>query len=443
MERSLRVLWPRVVAFAGVVAVAVVTLWGFYGFRYAAHPEGRALNPPLAKYLTWLPNASDTKRLSLLARFHLLPEGYIWGLANTKLTENADTSYFFGHVYRHGNWMYFPAAFLIKSTLPFLLCVALVPVALFFGLRWRGRELIFLTVPIAVYLAVAMGSDMNIGMRHLLSIYAFLYALVAGAAAALVRRSRRWVPVFAVALVWQVMTSARVAPAYMAYANEAWGGPSQVHRYLSDANSDWGQQLKAAKLYLDRRQVTNCWFAYFPDTAIDPSDYGIHCKRLPTTDSLWWLKLPMEVPPVIDGTVLISDGDLQGIEFGQGSLNPYDSFRGRTPSAVIQDGLWVFDGRFDVPLAAALVRAQKAQDLLGVGKVDAALAEARQAERLAPNAVSVQTALGDVLSAQSERAEALAHYEAAVHDAETIEPELQADLVPGLKKKIAGLSTVR
>jgi hypothetical protein len=298
-----------------------------------------------------------------------------------------------------------------------------------------------MTVPIVIYLAVAMASDMNIGMRHLLPIYPFLYAMSAGAAVWLSRKHRWWGAVFGVLLVWQVVTSVRAAPAYMAYANEAWGGPSQVHRYLSDANSDWGQQLKDAKAYLDARHVTSCWFAYFPDTAIDPADYGIHCKKLPTTDSLWWMNFPMDVPPVIDGTVLISDGDLQGIEFGQGKLNPYDSFRGAKPTKLIDGGLWVFDGTFPVPLASALVQSQQAQNLLKTGDTDGALAKAQAAETLAPDAVSVQVAMGDALKARGDSAGALEHYQEALHDAQTIEPALQADLVPGLEKKIAAVKT--
>lgn len=445
-EKNLRLLGKRVLAFAGVAAVSWIVLWSVYGFRYGARPAGEDINPPLGEYLKVLPNAGDAHHLALLARFHLLPEAYVWGLANTKVTAFADTSYFFGHVYRHGTWLYFPAAFLIKSTLPLLLLLTLIPFALFVWRRkngekpWRTREMLFLTIPIVVYLVVAMSSDMNIGMRHILPIYPFLYVMVAGAAAVLMRQNRWWGAVFAVLLLWQVVTTFRVAPAYMAYGNEAWGGPSEVHRYLSDANVDWGQQLKAAKVYLDGRHVTNCWFAYFPDTAIDPSDYGIHCKKLPTTDSLWWLNFPMDVPPVIDGTVLISDGDLEGIEFGEGALNPYDSFRGIKPTTVIEHGLWVYDGRFEVPLASALVQAQKAENLLGAGQKDAALVEARQAEQLAPNAVSVQTAMGDVLDAQGDLVGARMHYEAAIHDAETIEPALQADLVPGLQKKVADLS---
>ena len=65
------------------------------------------------------------------------------------------------------------------------------------------------------------------------------------------------------------------------------------------------------------------------------SDYGINCKRLPTTDLLYWLNVPVTTPPEISGTVLISAGDLEGIEFGDGKLNPYDQFRRVKPTAVI------------------------------------------------------------------------------------------------------------
>jgi Dolichyl-phosphate-mannose-protein mannosyltransferase len=426
---------------AGCVAIsamALVMLWSFYGFRYAARPGGQALKPTLAEHSAQLPHAADTRHLALLAHWHILPEGYLWGLADTKFVENELTSYFWGHVYRHGNWMYFPAAFLIKSTLPFLLLLVLLGIAL--AGRWRRyRELLFLALPIVVYLTVAMRSDMNIGMRHLLPIYGFLYVMTAGAAAFLAARDRRWVGAVAVLLVWQIATTVHAAPGYMAYANEAWGGPSETHRYLSDANTDWGQQLKAAKRYLDARGIKDCWIAYFPDGSIEPSDYGVPCKRLPTTDTLWWMHLPMAVPAEIDGPVLISDGDLEGIEFGEGPLNPYDAFRGRKPAAVLENGLFVYDGHFAVPLASALVHAQNAENLLRTNEVEVAVREAELAEALAPQSVPVQMAVGDVLAREGKTDEALGHYRAALVAATTIEPALQAELVAPLQGKIRGV----
>jgi tetratricopeptide (TPR) repeat protein len=293
-----------------------------------------------------------------------------------------------------------------------------------------------------VYLAISMSSDMDIGARHLLPVWAFLYVLVGGTAAVLLDRDVRWGILLAGLLVWQVVTSVRVSPAYMAYGNEAWGGPAKVDRYLGDANTDWGQQLKAVKAYLDERKITHCWFAYFPDGSVDPEDYGIHCKRLPTTDLLYWLNVPVTTPPVISGTVLISAGDLEGIEFGDGKLNPYDQFWRVKPTAVIQHGVYVFDGTFAVPLAAALVEANDASKLANDGEVAEALAKAQDAARLAPWSGQVQATLGDVLLKEGKTAEAIGVYETALGIEETVRPDLQAEEAAGLRARIAELKKV-
>jgi len=197
-----------------------------------------------------------------------------------------------------------------------------------------------------------------------------------------------------------------------------------------------GAAIEGGEGYLDARGIKDCWFAYFPDGSIEPSDYGIPCKRLPTTDTLWWMHLPMAVPAEIDGPVLISDGDLEGIEFGEGALNPYEAFRWVKPVAMLQNGVFVYDGHFAVPLASGLVHAQNAENLLGTGEVEAAAREAETAVGLAPQSVPVQTAVGDVLMRQGKKDEALVHYRAALVAATTIKPALQEDFVAPLQRKI-------
>ncbi|HEY0795731.1 MAG TPA: glycosyltransferase family 39 protein [Acidisarcina sp.] len=439
LARSSTVLLKRLAALAAAGVCGFLILWAFYGFRYEAAPMGQQMNPTLAGYLDRMYDQADARHLATLARYRVLPEAYIWGLENTKQTEFEDTSYFWGKVYRHGNWEYFPVAFLIKSTLPFLIMLVLGGLAFAWGLRTRKRELGFLLIPVLIYFGFAMHSDMDIGARHLLPIYPFLYVLTAGAAYFLFAWDRRWAFALGALLGWQIVTSARVGPAYMAYGNEAWGGPSEVHRYLSDANVDWGQQLKDVKAYLDSNHITNCWFDYFPDGAIEPSDYGINCKRLPTTSGLWWLDLPTSVPPGIDGTVLISDGNLEGIEFGDGPLNPLDSFRGMRPEATIDHGVYVYSGRFPVPLASAIVTAHEAQKLLAAGRVDEALTKAQSAVQLAPDSVPVLTAYAEALTASGRREQALEQYRKALRSAQTVRPDLQAGLAADLQKRTTSL----
>ncbi len=448
------VLWRRSEALLAVGLIAWVVVWSFYGFRYRAAPVGKDLNPPLAEYLTQMRDQRDARMLGLLAHYKVLPEGYLWGLENTQQIAYDDTSYFWGKVYPHGNWEYFPVALLIKSTLPFLLLLALTPLAWWGyrrsptarsggggGAKCAAKDLIFLLSPVAVYLAISMSANMDIGIRHMLPVYAFLYVLVGGTATLLRQWDLRWGWLLATLLVWQALTSVQVSPAYMAYGNRAWGGPERVDRYLGDANTDWGQQLKAVKVYLDQRHITDCWFVYFPDGSIDAKDYGIPCRRLPTANLLWWLDVPVQVPPVISGTVLISASDLEGIEFGDGSLNPYGQFWKIKPVAVIQHGVYVYQGTFRIPLAAALAEAQGAEDLIDDGQLAAALTKAEDAARLAPQSGQVEDTLGDVFAAEGQKAAAMAQYQKALQLRESVRPDLQAQDIEQLKMKMARLQS--
>src|SRR4030095_11915787 len=102
-----------------ITVLAVAILWAFYGFRYVARPTGLQLNPPLSAYVHDL-KPHEIWLVSTMARFHVLPESYLYGLADVRLTANFYTSYVLGKVYAHGVWFYFPIAFLIKSTIGFM-----------------------------------------------------------------------------------------------------------------------------------------------------------------------------------------------------------------------------------------------------------------------------------------------------------------------------------
>ena len=424
------------IALVAVCAIAVTILWASYGFRYQARANGRQLNPPLAEFVQGLSRPRDVRLLQTVARFHLLPESYIYGLADVRIMSDFYASFLLGRVYPHGVWFYFPVAFSIKSSLSFLVLslVAIWAVAARRLTAWR--EILFLTIPPIFYLIVAMSSGMNIGVRHILPVYLFLSVLIGGASWNLIQHNRRWGYVIVALLIFQAISTSRTYPAYLAYANELWGGPSQVHRLLSDSNADWGQQLKDVKRYLDQHDIKDCWFIYFAEGVVDASYYGIPCKPLPTQDSLW-VNEPANAPPAIDGTVLISAGDLSGFEFGAGPLNPYEQFKSLRPTAVIDYGVFVYNGHFEIPLAASIGHSQKAEWSLEAHRLPEALAEAQQALALAPNAVKPNALLGDILTAMQRPEEARVSYQKALTLANTIEPEFQVGWVKDLEKKLA------
>ena len=417
-----------------ITLIGCLVLWSFYRFRFDARPGGLQLNPPLAEYVKGL-EPYQAWPISTAARFHMLPESYLYGLVDVKLTANYYTSYVLGKVYAHGVWFYFPVAFLIKSTVGVLalFLLSLGVVATHRLNHWR--EIIFLVVPVVFYLVVAMTVGMNIGVRHILVIYVFLYVLIGGAMWALVQKSRKWTYTLAVLLLVHVASSVLAFPNYIAYGNELWGGPSQTHKYLTDSNADWAQQLKSVKHYLDARGVKECWFVYFAAGVAEPSYYGIPCKPLPTINTLW-LNEPIDVPASIDGPVLISASNLSGLEFGPGPLDPYGQFKLLKPSAVIDRGVFVFDGKFDMPLAAAISKVQKAQNLAQAKQLDQALQEAQAAVALAPDSIRAQLALGDILLEMGQPQQARANYEKALELAKTIEPEFQIRSVPDIEQRL-------
>jgi tetratricopeptide (TPR) repeat protein len=373
-----------------------------------------------------------------IARLHLLPESYLMGLVDVKRMAQFYPTFIFGKVYAHGQWWYFPIVILIKTTLGLVTLAALSFLAIFTGRLRKGRELAFILIPVALYLAVAIASGMNIGARHLLPAEAFVCILAAGGITALAACNRRWAWVGAALILAHAVSALAVFPNYMAYANEAWGGPKNVHNLLSDANTDWAQQLYQVKEWQDRDPGEECWFAYFARPEIDPAVYGIRCHAMPTIDT-FWLNGSDIIAPAIQGTVFISAGDLSGCEWPSGRMNPYRDFQRLKPDGMIDYGVLVYRGSFQVRQAAALSRAQNASFLLGKGKSAEALALAREAVTIDPEEIISQTALGDIAAALGQKDEARKAWMAALANAHQLEPEAQVSYIPDLEAKLKKL----
>ena len=223
----------------------------------------------------------------------------------------------------------------------------------------------------------------------------------------------------------------------MPYSNESWGGPSRTYKVLSDSNVDWGQQLKQAKAYLDEHGIKDCWFDYFANMAAKPSYYGIQCKPLQNA-----LGYSLPTPAHISGTVLISASEIASVVWGPGELNPYSQFAQRKPDDSIANGIFVFRGEFDIPLAAAIAHAGTAWKLLNVGKptdaqMNQALNEAQTSVSLSPNVCAgCQEILGDALMKLNRKDEAKAAYQRGLALAQAIYPEFQDDEIASLRKKL-------
>jgi len=405
-------------AFIVIAVIAVGTLWAVYGFRYRMVPSGPSTIPSLASTMVSLPS-HDVWVLTTISRLHLLPESYIFGIVDVRRVAGNQPTYLFGHILANGVPYYFPIVLVIKLTLPALLLLAVFAWGVLSGRIRRTRELWYLIAPPLLFLGFSLTSPLNVGIRHVLPIVPFLLALAAIGAVTLIKRGRGFAYAVAGLLLWNVVSCLHAFPNYMPYSNELWGGPSQTHRYLSDAAVEWGQNLKWTKTYLDQHNIHDCYFAYFVEPYILPSDYGIPCKLLPTLESRGQVEI--DVPDVIHGTVLISDSVLSGYELGSRLRNPYDSLFHRKPDDVIMNGVEVYHGDFHLPLASSMMYEIRARKLLTKDPA-AALIPAQRAVQIAPDGVDANVILGNVLLALGRKHDAAAQYQKALAISDGMEP---------------------
>lgn len=403
---------------AAIAAISIFVLWGIYGFRFAMRPEGVAMRS-LAEE-TELLSPQMKAILLFFARFHLLPESYLFGFADVQQVADVLPTYFFGKVYVHGMWFYFPVMLSLKWSAGILGLLALAIFAFATGKIRRPREVSFLVLPAVLYLGAAMASPLNIGVRHSLPVFPFVFALIGGGTAWLVQGKKIWlVPVTAL-LLWHIVDSLRMFPNYLPYANAFWGGPSKTHLYFTDSATEWGEELKWVKQWTDAHNVKQCWFAYSPAPFLLPSDYGVPCRILPTFDT--WLEEDLSVPAVVHGPILVSYPDLNGFEFGTKVRNPYESLFERKPDDVIANAVAVYYGDFALPEASAMQYVKHGLQLLNQHPEEA-LTEARQAVSAAPQGFSSNWLLGDALVANGDPDSALAAFQVAMRYVPQMEPD--------------------
>ena len=406
-------LWRKalrqIASMAIICGIALVVLWSTYGFRYSSRAPGLAINPALSEYSQRIGPRGSAIVLQI-AHWHLLPESYLYGLVDIYSPAVIPT-FIFGTIYKDKQWFYFPAIFVIKSTVAFLLfcCLALLNAAL--RDKKCRREILFLVIPPLIYFSVALASGINYGVRHLLPVYPFLIVLIAFSAWNLAQRHRAFAVLVALLVVFHIVSSVRSYPNYLSYANELWGGPQNIHRILADSNVDWGQGLKVMKRYVDQHQIKDCWFAYFGSFVVDATYYGIPCKPLPAFYANA-AQLPMAaVPKYIDGPVFISSIEVVGPYWLGDWANPYFPFSKTPPVDLIANSILVFNGRFDVSRASALTHENLSERWLQSKQLDQALAEADAATTIAPNSPGAHAARARALLEMNRKPEAQSEFQ--------------------------------
>jgi hypothetical protein len=190
-------------------------------------------------------------------------EPLIRGLAEVR-NHNATghRNFLFGQLSWDGWWYYFPVALFFKTPIPFLL-LALTGCAL---LARRRPEVPLIA---AAILGVSMTSEINIGIRHILPIYAPL--AIASAAAILALPRLRIVS--AILMLWLFVSGVAAHPDYLPWFNAFAPHPEKV---LNDSNLDWGQDVLRLVRYTRDQHIAQLSLLVITSADVDRLGFPPH-----------------------------------------------------------------------------------------------------------------------------------------------------------------------
>ena len=302
-------IWALLKKIILMLIVALALIWAVYGLFTYNYPPERQLNDatqiltsygfrPAVNFDLWLIRNPLTRPLGQ----------YILGvLMVQQRAAGGNTAYFLGEVSAAGSRLYFPLLYLVKEPLPihlFSLIALFYCIAQFrFWLKQHKektatavatwREIIqryfvewSCVIMIAVYWAVSMKSPLNIGIRHVLPTFPFIYILVSRGVVrwtqgySLSSNPRNLKEVFvnllntvsktfpryaivAILLFWLAIGTLTTTPAFLSFYNELAGGTPNGWRIAVDSNYDWGQDLKRLADFVQENNIEKISVDYF------------------------------------------------------------------------------------------------------------------------------------------------------------------------------------
>lgn len=285
----------------GLVAMAMI--WAFFGFRYSvfnpALPAGE-FNLPWDFILSF--GGWKAQLIEFCRAGHLLPEGWLYGLAFVLRHAEARGAFLDGDYSIFGWVEFFPKAFLYKTPLSLLAGLTASLVLLTLRLRKDSgaqvvRHLYRVTPLLALfslYWLFSLTSHLNIGHRHILPTYPVLYILCGALGWAVARAWRHsrtgglaGAVIVAGLLGWHALVAAKIHPHYLAYFSPVVGGPAEGYRHLVDSSLDWGQDLPALQKWLaaHRHPGEPVYLSYFGTD--EPARYvpdAVLMSRIPSFD---------------------------------------------------------------------------------------------------------------------------------------------------------------
>jgi hypothetical protein len=351
---------------AGALLVVYLMIWGFYSFRFAptADPDQQfdmqsvvdagcanefnqlhaGQDPSRQQQLDWQAQWRPPVpvRAALWANAHrFAPQAWIEGFVFLWAASFQRMTWLCGHVSTSGWWYYFPLAMAFKTPLATLVAACM---ALAFWSWRRGDVFVrnywplccILIMPV-LYMVAVIAMHLNLGLRHVLPVYPYLFIILGVTAAKLwSRRPGTTTAVVVILLGGLAAETYSAYPDFIPFFNVAAGGARGGLRLLSDSNLDWGQDLPLLAQW-ERQHPDDAVYLLYFGTA-DPACYGVQHFNM----------LGVRTPPprVFPGqrTILaVSATLLQGAYGSEESHRQLEPLTRQTPLAVLGGSIYLFE----------------------------------------------------------------------------------------------------
>ncbi|HEY5039844.1 MAG TPA: phospholipid carrier-dependent glycosyltransferase [bacterium] len=212
---------------------------------------------------------------TLLLADHRAPWSYfLQGLLDMMNYSNAHhPSFFLGVASRQNHWLYYPAAFILKSAIPFLILVTLGVLG---GAKRKTHIPGWVWVPALLGFLVIIPVQ-NLGIRYLLPVYPFLILIASQAAGELWKRKfSRGTKIGKLLVIglglWQATSVLMNYPYMISYFNDLVSRNEKIYD-LGDSNLDLSQDLKRLGQTGAERGWKRVKLAQYG--LIDPAFYGL------------------------------------------------------------------------------------------------------------------------------------------------------------------------
>ncbi len=261
----------------------ILVIWPVYQFHIWHYPAEQQLRDTIADISSHpVPILKDLVLWMTGQEPLRAPAQYLRGLLMaSQRTMWGNTTYFLGQI-SAGSWRYyFPLLYLLKIPAVFHL-LTLSALAAFSATLWKIKKqkkilnysrqyfwIITLFLWIAVYWTSAIAGNLNIGIRHLLPVFPFIYILAVfgvyqGFKLVKTPIKRRILASFFLLLFFCYAVSSLFAfPHYLSYYNVFGGGIKNGYKIAVDSNYDWGQDFYRLLTFVEKEKIEKIYLDYF------------------------------------------------------------------------------------------------------------------------------------------------------------------------------------